>query len=146
MTGVVNLTVFLTSANILGPIAGMGFLVVEEPADAELLGGGPVPTSPVSGAGGLVPEDPVEPVAVQGPIVVEGQQALERGTLTELSGRCRSSSSISFQWRPRRSVIQVLVVLIVGFDVPVVGLAVVVVVVVSSFASWGWTVGATDTG
>ncbi len=66
MTGVVNLTVFLTSANILGPIAGMGFLVVEEPADAELLGGGPVPTSPVSGAGGLVPEDPVEPVAVLG--------------------------------------------------------------------------------
>ena len=59
-----KLTVLLASDHVLRPVAGVGVLVVEQPADAELLGGGAVPARPVPGAGGLVPEDAVQPVAV----------------------------------------------------------------------------------
>ena len=55
---------FLASGDVLWPVAGVCLLVVEEAADAELLGGGPVPAGPVAGAGGLVPEYSVEPVTV----------------------------------------------------------------------------------
>ena len=60
------LTMFLASGYILGPVAGVSLLVVEEAADAELLGCGPVPAGPVAGARGLVAEDAVQPVAVLG--------------------------------------------------------------------------------
>ena len=56
----------LTADDVLRPVAGVGVLVVEEAADAELLGGGAVPAGPVAGAGRLVAEDAVEPVAVLG--------------------------------------------------------------------------------
>lgn len=56
----------LTSLDVLGPVAGPGPFVVEQATYAELLGGGAVPASPVSGAGSLVAEDPVQPVAVLG--------------------------------------------------------------------------------
>ena len=55
---------FLTSRHVLGPVAGVSLLVVEQSPDAELLGGGAVPASPVAGAGRLVTEDTVQPVAV----------------------------------------------------------------------------------
>ena len=55
---------FLASGDVLWPVAGVCLLVVEEAADAELLGGGPVPAGPVAGARGLVAEDAVQPVAV----------------------------------------------------------------------------------
>jgi len=55
---------FLASGHVLGPVAGVSLLVVEEAADAELLSGRPVPAGPVPGAGRLVPEDAVQPVAV----------------------------------------------------------------------------------
>lgn len=61
-----TLTMLLASSDVLGPVAGVSLLVVEEAADAELLSGGAVPAGPVAGAGGLVPEDAVEPVAVLG--------------------------------------------------------------------------------
>lgn len=61
-----TLTMLLASGDVLGPVAGVSLLVVEEAADAELLSGGAVPAGPVAGAGGLVPEDAVEPVAVLG--------------------------------------------------------------------------------
>lgn len=56
----------LASGNVLGPVAGVGLLVVEQAADAELLSGGAVPAGPVASAGCLVSEDSVEPVAVLG--------------------------------------------------------------------------------
>ena len=40
----------LTSCYVLGPIAGMGLLVVEESTDTELLRGRSVPAGPVAGA------------------------------------------------------------------------------------------------
>ena len=55
---------FLASGDVLWPVAGVCLLVVKEAADAELLGGGPVPAGPVAGARGLVAEDAVQPVAV----------------------------------------------------------------------------------
>ena len=55
---------FLASGDVLWPVAGVCLLVVEEAADAELLGGRPVPAGPVAGAGGLVAEYSVEPVTV----------------------------------------------------------------------------------
>ena len=55
---------FLASGDVLWPVAGVCLLVVEEAADAELLGGGPVPAGPVAGAGGLVTEYSVQPVTV----------------------------------------------------------------------------------
>lgn len=54
----------LASLDVLGPVAGPGLLVVQQTADAELLGRGAVPAGPVPRAAGLVAEDPVEPVAV----------------------------------------------------------------------------------
>lgn len=54
----------LASTNVLGPVTGMGLLVVQKSSDTELLGGRPVPAGPVAGAGGLVAEDSVQPVAV----------------------------------------------------------------------------------
>ena len=58
------LTMFLASGYILGPVAGVSLLVVEQPTDTELLGGGSVPAGPVASAGGLVPEYSVQPVTV----------------------------------------------------------------------------------
>ena len=40
----------LASGNILGPVTGVGLLVVEEASDAELLSGCPIPAGPVAGA------------------------------------------------------------------------------------------------
>jgi len=57
---------FLASSDILGPVARVSFLVVEEAADAKLLGRGAVPASPVSGARCLMSENSVQPVAVFG--------------------------------------------------------------------------------
>jgi len=50
---------FLTSLDILGPIAGPGPLVVKQTAYAELFSGSAVPASPVPGAGSLMSEDAV---------------------------------------------------------------------------------------
>jgi len=58
------LTMFLASSYILGPITGVCLLVVQQPPDAELLGGCPIPAGPVASAGGLVPEYSIQPVAV----------------------------------------------------------------------------------
>lgn len=55
---------FLAATDVLGPVAGVGLLVVEEAADAVLLRGGAVPARPVPGARRLVPEDAVQPVTV----------------------------------------------------------------------------------
>jgi len=57
---------FLTSLDVLGPVAGPGPLVVKQTAYAELFSGGAVPAGPVPGARGLVSEDAVQPVAVFG--------------------------------------------------------------------------------
>jgi len=54
----------LAAGYILGPVAGVGLLVVKEPANAELLGCCAVPAGPVARAGSLVAKDAVEPVAV----------------------------------------------------------------------------------
>lgn len=54
----------LTAVHILRPVAGVCVLVVEQAADTQLLGGGPVPAGPVARARGLVPEDAVQPVAM----------------------------------------------------------------------------------
>ena len=56
----------LAAGHVLGPVAGVGLLVVEEATDAKLLRGRPVPAGPVAGARRLVPEDAVQPVAVLG--------------------------------------------------------------------------------
>ena len=45
-----KLTVLLASYDVLWPVAGVCVLVVEQAADAELLGGGAVPAGPVAGA------------------------------------------------------------------------------------------------
>jgi len=55
---------FLAAGNVLRPVTGVSLLVVEQPTDTELLGGGAVPAGPVAGAGGLVAEYSVEPVTV----------------------------------------------------------------------------------
>jgi len=54
----------LASGNILGPVTGVGLLVVKEAADAELLRRCAIPAGPVARAGSLVAKDAVEPVAV----------------------------------------------------------------------------------
>lgn len=41
---------FLAAIDILGPVAGVGVLVVEKASNAELLGGCAVPAGPVPGA------------------------------------------------------------------------------------------------
>lgn len=56
----------LTSSDILRPIAGMSFLIVQKTSNAELFSGSSIPAGPVSGARRLVAEDAVEPVAVVG--------------------------------------------------------------------------------
>jgi len=55
---------FLAASHVLRPVAGVGLLVVEQPADTELLRGGAVPAGPVASAGRLVAEYSVQPVAV----------------------------------------------------------------------------------
>ena len=57
---------FLAASHVLRPVAGVGLLVVEQPADTELLRGGAVPAGPVASAGRLVAEYSVQPVAVLG--------------------------------------------------------------------------------
>jgi len=57
---------FLTSLDILGPVAGPGPLVVKQTAYAELFSSGAIPAGPVPGARGLVSEDAVQPIAVFG--------------------------------------------------------------------------------
>lgn len=60
------LTVLLAAVHVLRPVAAVRVLVVQQTADAQLLGGGAVPARPVPRAGRLVPEDAVQPVAVLG--------------------------------------------------------------------------------
>lgn len=57
---------FLASFDILGPIATVRVLVVQQSPDAQLLGGRSVPAGPVPSTARLVAEDSVEPVAVLG--------------------------------------------------------------------------------
>jgi len=54
----------LTPGYVLRPVTSVCFLVVQQPSDTELLGGGPVPACPVTGAGRLVPEYSIQPVAM----------------------------------------------------------------------------------
>lgn len=55
---------FLATLDVLGPVARVRFLVVQQSADAQLFGGGAVPASPVTRARSLVTEYAVQPVAV----------------------------------------------------------------------------------
>lgn len=57
---------FLASLDVLGPIARVGLVMVQQPTDAKLFGRGAVPAGPVPRAAGLVAEYAVEPVAVLG--------------------------------------------------------------------------------
>lgn len=59
-----QLTVFLAAVDILGPVAGVGVLIVQQSADAQLFCRSAVPTGPVTRAGRLVAEDAVQPVAM----------------------------------------------------------------------------------
>lgn len=54
----------LAALDVLGPVARVRVLVVQQSADAQLLGGGAVPARPVPGARRLVAEYAVQPVAV----------------------------------------------------------------------------------
>jgi len=58
------LTMFLAPLDVLGPVARVSFLVVQQPADAQLFGGRAVPASPVSCARRLMTEYSVQPIAV----------------------------------------------------------------------------------
>jgi hypothetical protein len=58
--------VLLTPVNILGPVAAVGILVVQQTANAQLFGGRSVPTGPISGAGCFMAEYTVQPVTVLG--------------------------------------------------------------------------------
>lgn len=55
---------FLATLDVLGPVAGVRVLVVQESANAQLLGGRTVPAGPVPGARSLVTEYAVQPVTV----------------------------------------------------------------------------------
>ena len=57
---------FLTSFDVLRPIAGSGPLVVQKSTDAQLFRGRAIPASPVASARCLVAENTVEPVTVIG--------------------------------------------------------------------------------
>lgn len=57
---------FLAAVNVLGPVAGVGVLVVQQTADAQLLCGGTIPAGPVARTRCLVSEDTVQPVAMLG--------------------------------------------------------------------------------
>lgn len=54
----------LASLYVIGPVAGVGVLVVEQASDAQLLSGCPVPASPVPRARRFVTEDAVQPITV----------------------------------------------------------------------------------
>jgi len=58
--------VLLAALHVLGPVAGVGALVVEQAADTELLSGRAVPACPVARAGRLVAEDAIQGSAVLG--------------------------------------------------------------------------------
>lgn len=55
---------FLASLDVLGPVARVSFLVVQQSADAQLFSGSAVPASPVPRARRLVTEYAVQPIAV----------------------------------------------------------------------------------
>ena len=55
---------FLTPIDILGPVTGVGVLIVQQTTDAQLFSGGSIPAGPVPRAGRLVAEDAVQPVTV----------------------------------------------------------------------------------
>lgn len=55
---------FLTSFDVLRPIAGSGPLVVQKSTDAELFRGRAIPASPVTSTRRFVAENTIEPVAV----------------------------------------------------------------------------------
>lgn len=57
-------TVFLTSLHVLGPIARVHVLVVQQSADAQLFSGRAVPACPIPRARCLVAEYAVQPVAM----------------------------------------------------------------------------------
>lgn len=54
----------LASLDVLGPVARVSVLVVQQSADAQLLGGCAVPARPVPRARRLVSENAVQPVTV----------------------------------------------------------------------------------
>lgn len=54
----------MASLDVLGPIAGVRFFVVQQPTDAQLFGGRAIPASPVPRARRLVTEYAVQPIAV----------------------------------------------------------------------------------
>lgn len=60
------LTMLLAAVHVLRPVAAVRVLVVQQAADAQLLGGGAIPTRPVPRARRLVAEDAVQPIAVLG--------------------------------------------------------------------------------
>ena len=55
---------FLTSLDILRPVAGVSIFVVEKSTDTKLFSGSSVPTGPVASAGGLVTKDAIKPITV----------------------------------------------------------------------------------
>lgn len=54
----------LAAVYVFRPVARMRPFVVEQTADAQLLGCGAIPTGPVTGTGRFVAEYAVQPVAV----------------------------------------------------------------------------------
>lgn len=55
---------FLATFDVLGPVARVRVLIVEQPADAQLFGGRAVPARPIPRARSLVTEYAVQPVTV----------------------------------------------------------------------------------
>lgn len=55
---------FLATFDVLGPVARVRVLIVEQSADAQLFGGRAVPTRPIPRARSLVTEYAVQPVTV----------------------------------------------------------------------------------
>merc|ERR550539_1279955 len=85
----------LAAGHILGPVASVGLLVVQQPTNAELLSCCAVPAGPVARAGSLVAKDAVEPVAVLsalwriGQVLIVGCWGASTGNHTRL--RCPGS-------------------------------------------------------
>lgn len=59
-----GLTMFLAVGHIVGPVATVDHVIVEQREGTLLDGGGAVPAVPVARAGGRVREDAVVPLAV----------------------------------------------------------------------------------
>lgn len=59
-----ELTVFLTSLDVVRPVTRVSILIVQQPADTQLLRGSAVPTRPVARTRRFVTKDAVQPVTV----------------------------------------------------------------------------------